>query len=206
MLYTLAGKKIEDAGESSMAQWGGDGVGADQLAGPARARRQCDHDMPTAKMAATLNRPSHEIAATFSIGNQPQLATSQKNAARNALARSRPSPPMERKVSRRQADDPSDQQDDADEDRRRTPLEPGALRPGVVRVAGGIVGGAGHEQREGEPRKETAEREPGTGNHLGDHTAPLRGAEARAMEERALRVSSQSSMDYTHTRWHADPA
>src|SRR4030095_4748011 len=89
-----------------MAQWGGDGSGTDQLAGPARARRQCDHDMPTAKMAATLNRPSHEIAATFSIGNQPQLATSQKNAARNALASSRPSPPMERKVSRRQTTHP----------------------------------------------------------------------------------------------------
>ena len=90
-------------------------------------------------MAATLNRPSHEIAATFSIGNQPQLATSQRNAARNALAGSRPSLPMERKVSRRQTN-PSDRQDDADEDRRRPPPEPGALRPGVVRVAGAWSG------------------------------------------------------------------
>ena len=57
-------------------------------------------------MAETLTRPIHEIAATFSIGNQPQLATSQKNAARNALARSGPSPPMERKVSRRQTTHP----------------------------------------------------------------------------------------------------
>jgi hypothetical protein len=28
-------------------------------------RRQCVHDIPIARMAATLNSPSHEIAATF---------------------------------------------------------------------------------------------------------------------------------------------
>ena len=48
-----------------------------QPGGVKRARRQCVHDIPTARMAATLNMPSHEIAATFSIGSQPQLATSQ---------------------------------------------------------------------------------------------------------------------------------
>jgi hypothetical protein len=40
-------------------------------------RRQCVHDIPTARMAATLNSPSHEIAATLSIGSHPQLPTSQ---------------------------------------------------------------------------------------------------------------------------------
>ena len=29
--------------------------------------------MPTARMPATLNTPSHEMAATFSMGSQPQL-------------------------------------------------------------------------------------------------------------------------------------
>jgi hypothetical protein len=62
--------------------------------------------MPTARMVATLNRPIHEIAATFSMGSQPQSAKSQKRAARNALARSRPSPPIERRVRRRQMTQP----------------------------------------------------------------------------------------------------
>src|SRR2546422_4379677 len=68
---------------------------------PGAARRR-DHDIPTARMAATLTRPIHEMAATFSMGSQPQSANNQKRAARNALARSRPMPPMERRVSRRQ--------------------------------------------------------------------------------------------------------
>src|SRR5436309_1118662 len=77
-----------------------------QPGGTVEPRRQCDHDMPTARMAATLTRPSHEIAATFSIGSQPQLATTQESAARNALASRRPRPPIERKVSRRQTNQP----------------------------------------------------------------------------------------------------
>ena len=38
--------------------------------------------MPTARMAATLTRPIHEMAATSSMGSQPQSAKSQKRAAR----------------------------------------------------------------------------------------------------------------------------
>jgi hypothetical protein len=49
----------------------------DQASGATERRRQRVHDIPTAKMVATLNRPSHEIVARFSIGSQPQLATSQ---------------------------------------------------------------------------------------------------------------------------------
>ena len=52
-----------------------------------------------------------------------------------------------------QARDPSDQEDDADEHGRRTPVEPRALHPRIVRVAGGIVRGSGHEQRESEPNR-----------------------------------------------------
>lgn len=37
----------------------------DQRGGMTDARRQCVHDMPIARIAATLNSPSHEIAATF---------------------------------------------------------------------------------------------------------------------------------------------
>jgi hypothetical protein len=62
--------------------------------------------MPTARMPATMTRPIHEMAATLSIGSQPQSANSQKRAARNALARSRPRPPMDRRVSRRQMTQP----------------------------------------------------------------------------------------------------
>ena len=51
--------------------------------------------MPTARMAVTLNRAIQEIAATFSMGSQPQSAKSQKRAARNALARIRLIPPIE---------------------------------------------------------------------------------------------------------------
>src|SRR6185369_2222095 len=78
--------------------------------GPARlaqlGRVPRDQDIPRARMAETLTRPIHEIAATFSIGSQPQSAISQKRAARKAFARSRPRPPMERRVSRRQITQP----------------------------------------------------------------------------------------------------
>jgi hypothetical protein len=40
-------------------------------------------------MEETVNRPIHEMAATFSIGSQPQSASSQKKAAKKALARRR---------------------------------------------------------------------------------------------------------------------
>src|SRR6185436_12468169 len=84
----------------------GDGDDHDPAAAAeARPRRQSDHDMPMARMAVTQNRPSQEIAAV-SIGSQPQLATSQKNAARNALTSSRLRPPIERRVSRRQMTQP----------------------------------------------------------------------------------------------------
>jgi hypothetical protein len=49
-------------------------------------------------MVETVNRPIHEMASTFSICSQPQLASSQKKAAKNALARRRLSPPIERSV------------------------------------------------------------------------------------------------------------
>ena len=57
-------------------------------------------------MALTHSSPSHEIAATLSIGSHPHEASSQKSAARNALARSRPRPPIERSVARTQTTQP----------------------------------------------------------------------------------------------------
>ena len=116
------------------------------------------HDIPTARIAATLTRPIDETGRDVLDGSQPQSANNQKREARNALARSRPRPPMERRVSP-QADDPADQQNDTDEDHQRAPLPPGALCPSVVRVPRGVVRGADDEQREGKADEEAIDRE-----------------------------------------------
>ena len=66
-------------------------------------------------------------------------------------------PPMERRVSRRQMTQPISRTT-TDEDNQRAPLPPGALRPGVVGVARGVVRGADDEQHEGKSNKEAIDR------------------------------------------------